>query len=499
MSDDDEIPSNAALLQSPSKVVVDRIKYRNLLDELLGDFKKRHRRTNKQLEHTRIKVHEQRTSFDHETYKTILEKNIKKLLKGATEQEFAHLCAELCQGDKELHQRMFCDYVYTFLMNEHKSVKLLSELSSDAPPVTRNQQRIFTLISELDNRTQFAGVIERFLNLLYHGFFGLDRMFNMNMSSLLSLSRLMVLCARHIDDLDCMKRFVLDLCFFKSPRVHLIIGVIIDLWPELFEKTGPEFAPEEEALLWTVFHTNDLKHSPEMRVMETRIEIQKRYGYNPFEFEAKNLVIKYLNLAETCDDSETLESIKYSLFMLGRGNDYRWVNNNVVSRLLKLLEKVWSPDKDDQSKLRWVMECIGMVSRLYPVEGRQQLTDLFDSVKGLLAVENKLDPSTIESCVSALLHLGYHLQAQVSMFLVEWTPGVELSQETKEKLQDFLGTRGLKHAEITSNVARAKENKKLKNRWPVGGLGGRGGRGSHAPRAGRGGRRQRGGRGGHGG
>lgn len=36
-----------------------------------------------------------------------------------------------------------------------------------------------------------------------------------------------------------------------------------------------------------------------------------RYGYNPFEFEAKNLVIKYLNLAETCDDSETLESIKY--------------------------------------------------------------------------------------------------------------------------------------------------------------------------------------------
>ena len=115
-SDDDKIPSNAALLQSPSKVVVDRIKYRNLLDELLGDFKKRHRRTNKQLEHTRIKVHEQRTSFDHETYKTILEKNVKKLLKGATEQEFAHLCAELCQGDKELHQRMFCDYVYTFLM-----------------------------------------------------------------------------------------------------------------------------------------------------------------------------------------------------------------------------------------------------------------------------------------------------------------------------------------------------------------------------------------------
>lgn len=75
-----------------------------------------------------------------------------------------------------------------------------------------------------------------------------------------------------------MKRFVWDLLFFKSPRIHLLIGVIIDLWPEVLGKVE-DLSPEEETVLWAIFHAHDHKNSPEMRISETRLEIQIRLAY----------------------------------------------------------------------------------------------------------------------------------------------------------------------------------------------------------------------------
>ena len=34
--------------------------------------------------------------------------------------------------------------------------------------------------------------------------------------------------------------------------------------------------------------------------------------------------------------------------MLGRGNDYRWVNNHIVSRLLKFMDQVWADGNKNQ-------------------------------------------------------------------------------------------------------------------------------------------------------
>lgn len=116
---DTENPSSNPmdLLQSPSATVVDRIQYRNLLDELLDHFKRKQRRTKKQLEVTRTRVAEDRASFGYETFKGILVKNVSLVLKATTEAEFRQICDELCHGENvELHRRMFCDYIYNLLM-----------------------------------------------------------------------------------------------------------------------------------------------------------------------------------------------------------------------------------------------------------------------------------------------------------------------------------------------------------------------------------------------
>jgi len=81
--------------------------------------------------------------------------------------------------------------------------------------------------------------------------------------------------------------------------------------------------------------------------------------------------------------------------------------------------------------------------------------------------------ATEQCCLRALTHLGYHLQAQAAIFLRSYEPVHPLDSETSRMLEDFVGTRGRKHALITLQVARKEANynkksrgvKNFKKRW----------------------------------
>ena len=90
-----------------------------------------------------------------------------------------------------------------------------------------------------------------------------------------------------------------------------------------------------------VFNTGPEVYSPEMMVNETKEIMEKDYNYRPSNHKAEELVIRFLKLAEdngaTGGDSPLLEEITRSLLLLGRARDYRWVQNNIFTRLMKLL------------------------------------------------------------------------------------------------------------------------------------------------------------------
>ena len=50
------------------------------------------------------------------------------------------------------------------------------------------------------------------------------------------------------------------------------------------------------------------------------------------------------------------------------------------------------------------------------------------------------------------------------MFLKTWHPSHPLDTRTRRMLEDFVGTRGKKHAEITAKVARIEHNKARKRK-----------------------------------
>ena len=75
-------------------------------------------------------------------------------------------------------------------------------------------------------------------------------------------------------------------------------------------------------------------------------------------------------------------------------NEYQWANNNIVRRLLEVFAKyMQGHDHNVRGKcskmLAWVVDTVGLVARVYPVEpARNNLKSIFDSFAKLLQHES---------------------------------------------------------------------------------------------------------------
>jgi len=436
------------------------------LEELRFHFQSRTSENMAKLQSEREKLSKERSCFAYEAYVDIIKKDFKNLMGCQNEESFSKILNSIASNKNPQNEAMICDLVYEYLKSEHRLTPLLSEQDQDQPAITRKQQRLFVLLTKLAEMPRYQNIMDRILALLWHNLFGRDRMFNLKLNAVQNSGRMFVLCARFSDNVILMKHFIFDLFYFKSPRNHILVGIVIALWPDIFPHRVSPLAstPLAETLAWCVFNTGPAQKSPEMRVQETKDNYVRDYDYKPNAVSADGLVIKFIKMAEeNSNNKELLEEVAMCLLLIGRNKEYRWVNNNISARLLKSLASVWGGG-GDESVLRWVITTLGILSRVYPAQGREQVISLYNSVEQMLQKGSSLQPETEQACITALLHLGYHLQYQVAQFLKSWQPCHPLKPRVRTLLEDFVGTRGKKHAEITARVSRIEQNKARKRK-----------------------------------
>ena len=82
-----------------------------------------------------------------------------------------------------------------------------------------------------------------------------------------------------------------------------------------------------------------------------------------------------------------------------------------------------------QELLIWVIDCIGGVSRVYPVGARDRLLGIFEPIQGILKTSNRelLTPKLEETCLRTLIWTGHHLQV--------------LANFERRKYFDYIGAR----------------------------------------------------------
>jgi len=438
------------------------------LEELRFHFQSRTSEDMRRLQQERDKLSRERSSFAYEAYVDIVKRHFKNLMGSQNEESFGKIVEGIASNSNPQNEAIVCDLVYEYLKAEHRESPLMNATDENQPAITRKQQRLFVLLTTLAERPRYKNILDRMLNLLWHNLFGRDRMFNLKLNAVQNSGRMFVLCARFTDSVSLMKHFIFDLFYFKSPRNHILIGIVIALWPEIFPHGHSSLSttPLAETIAWCIFNTGPAQKSPEMLVQETKDNFVREYGYKANAVKADTLVMKFIKLAEErSHNKELLEEVAMCLLLIGRSKEFRWVNNNISARLLKSLASVWGgADTGDQTVLRWVITTLGLLSRVYPAEGRDQVKTLYTSVEALLGKGASLQPETELACINALLHLGYHLQSQVAQFLKTWHPSHPLDTRTRRMLEDFVGTRGKKHAEITAKVARIEHNKARKRK-----------------------------------
>ena len=101
---------------------------------------------------------------------------------------------------------MVCDLVYQRLAVEHRDTPTLAQQDEELPAVTRQQQRLFSLLVALQARDGYQGLMARMVTLLRHAVFGRDRMYHLRVNQVQNMGRMFVLCCRHTDDVELLRR-----------------------------------------------------------------------------------------------------------------------------------------------------------------------------------------------------------------------------------------------------------------------------------------------------
>jgi len=447
----------------------------NTVEELLQNYKARHAKKEATLEAKKEQFQKEKASFAREAFLQCLRNSFGCYKGSQNKDSFLKIIDGISTGSAENDEEAICDMVFEEIHSQPNNEPTLDQLYEGQPPFTRLEKRLFVLLDSLRKKERFSGIMDRMINLLRHGLFARDHMYSLRRNILCGLMRMLVLCCRRLNYVDRVKEIILDLLFFKSPRNHLLIGICVMLFPNIFNhwQNPARHNPVEKTVGWLIFNTG--VPAPEMMVNETRNDFRATYGYPPnMGVRAEDLVKEFILMAQKkATQVKRLEQLKQCLITIGRAHEYPWINNNIVKRLWTILHKIQKKEfgVEEAKCLRvWVIKCLGWLARLFVVDlatkDRSLMTDQFDGIKNMLSQVDQLDISQeLENAtVSSFVDHGHHLQRQIAEYLSNWKPKHALYPETLQKLEDFFGTRGNKHAVITCHVNNKNKQRETKNR-----------------------------------
>ena len=73
--------------------------------------------------------------------------------------EGEYISSIACIPNIAMHAAILCDLIYEYLQTEHRQTPLLSDQDQNQPAITRNQQRLFVLLTALADMPRWAGNI----------------------------------------------------------------------------------------------------------------------------------------------------------------------------------------------------------------------------------------------------------------------------------------------------------------------------------------------------
>lgn len=374
--------------------------------------------------------------------------------------------------------RWLVQYGYVAI-REEKEWEAVAEVANFAPLLTAKQSKLLSLVVmvvEADDpamREHYKSLPDDFMSFIRHRLFAEECYFSYKQSHLANICRFFMALVRYKGDEVAAKSFLYDVFYHKGNRNFVMLTVFFDVWPEIMFWTGTsstQLNPLLETVIWAIYNTGPPNSLAELKVFETRHKLEKTCCLpQPKGVSADSLVKYFIDATEkNFENEEWTDSTKLSLLLLARVKDFQWTHNNVIRRLLEVFGKYMRPEETAanprrcEAVLAWVVDTVGLVSRVYPVEpARTSLKDIFASFAKLLQSGggDMMTPGLEDACLRALINTGHHLPVQVTKFLAEWrgpqfTP---LNPKTLQLVENFVGTKAYTQSAMTVQVAKKQK------------------------------------------
>ena len=443
--------------QSTSNLA-DEEEEKSLLEDLYIKFTSQHAMKNSILEKRIAEYRE--NNFTREINLNVLKVQLGRLWKTCSPSVFGNIVMQLTKPDyASCHRKLFCDVLFQVIKTEKPNPEKDYEFCDRGLPALTNKQiKVLALLDALSKTEVMADVCSSFANYLYYALFGVGRIYHMPQFSSINLVRFYIVLMRQGGLEDKCRLFLFDMLFFKNSRNHIFVRVLIEVWPEIL--TWPHYAnlphpgnvidPIVETVVWMINNTGPANCLRDLMVFEARNLLVRCCNVKFPKVDGKDLVRKLLLQVRNSPRDEVFKaSTTMGLMLLGKWMDWRWTNNNISFQLLDMLGKCFKAG--DTQLLPWVIETLGFVSRVYPVDGREHLSSLFEQIKVVITSDMITEPLE-RICCLALIRVGHHLQFQVAGFLAKWRPKFPLDPGVEKIMWNFVGTRAKIFSQKTINI-----------------------------------------------
>ncbi|XP_035727738.1 MATH and LRR domain-containing protein PFE0570w-like isoform X2 [Vespa mandarinia] len=315
-------------------------------------------------------------------------------------------------------------------MFERKENNLDKSYTPPAPLMTMTQQKIVTLLVDLEVRLP---TVIKWVQA------GIEyKIFRLNNAPMLhqiqNLIRLYIVLTRIQKDREKARMLCCDALYCLGLHAIPVIYTVLTCWPEIF----PQFTENIDILPKYMAHfimSVQANNFPQLYALKNLLSTY--YKYKAGSFLTKSLVEESLISLEARSDSIVdVVGLKTAIILLAKKEGISWSYTNIIqNRLLpNIINKKYLSIYEPFSLLGYLM-------RTFPVEDNdgivkniiEQLSDLIDSGEG--------SHDQQEGIVSALLCLSRHDIEKVISSVMKWVPSKSLRATTIDQYYAFFRQR----------------------------------------------------------
>ena len=266
-----------------------------------------------------------------------------------------------------------------------------------------------------------------------------------------------------------VRRLIYDILYSRNTRSHIMLTTILDSWSDMFINPGDATDIFYETIIWTIFNSGPGTSLTDMKVIEVKEKLKNLCKISRPQIQGDEIIKYIVKVVEMNHTNPTIQFYaRKSLLLISRTKEYTWSHNHILTRLFQVFQSnSYTESENEEIKakilIKWVVETLGCITRVFPVDARKNIEEIFEAVKSLI-VQDDVTADLENACIRGLIWTGHHLQLQVCKFLATWKPRFVLKAETETLICNFVGTRATRFSQKTVDITRKAQARNKRNR-----------------------------------